>query len=136
MESDESFLTEKQKEILRLKVKGLSQAEIARKLETSRANINSILKRADENIEKSKNTLKIYRKIKSPVKVKIRVNDDIINGIEKLLSKADEEKIHVSSDIPELVSKIKRESNDRLQGRRAIKEIHLLLDEKGKVHVN
>ena len=136
MDIEKSFLTEKQTKVLRLRAKGKTQAEIARKLQTSRSNIHSLEKRAKENIEKSENTLKISKKIKSPVTAKIKINEDIMEASKKLLSKADEKGIHVSSDIPELISKIRNEAKDKLEGRRAIKEIELYLSPNGKVQIS
>ncbi len=136
MDIEKSFLTEKQIEVLKLRARGKTQAEIARELQTSRSNIHSIEKRAKENIEKAENTLKISKKIKSPVMVKIKINEDIMEGSKKLLSKADEKEIHVSSDMPELISKIRNEAEGKLEGRRAIKEIELYLSPNGKVLVS
>lgn len=136
MDIGKSFLTEKQIKVLRLREEGKTQAEIARKLQTSRSNIHSIEKRAKENIEKAENTLQISKKIKSPVMVKIKINEDIMEGSKKLLSKADEKEIHVSSDMPELISKIRNEAEGKLEGRRAIKEIELYLSQNGKVQVS
>jgi len=133
---EESFLTEKQVEVLRLRAEGQTQAEIARELQTSRSNIHSIEKRAKENVEKAKNTLKISKKIESPVSVKIKINEDIMNSSKKLLSKADEKGIHVSSDMPEIISKIRKEAKGKLEGRRAVEKIELYLSPKGKVLVS
>jgi len=61
MREDEKnmFLTDKQIEILRLKKKGMTQADIARSMNTSPGNICIIENTALKNIEKAKNTIKV-----------------------------------------------------------------------------
>ncbi len=135
MEEEKSFLTEDQLRVLELRREGMTQAEIAEKFETSRSNIHSLEKRAKRNIARAEKTLELAKKIRSPVVVKIEINEDIIDGVEKFFSKADEEGIHVSSDTPELISKIREEAGDRLEGRRAVEDIELCLTSEGNVFI-
>lgn len=119
--------------VLELRAKGLSQAEVAQKLETSRANICSLEKRANRNIKRAKNTLKMAKRARAPVRITIEVNEDILDSVEEFFSKADEADIHVSLDTPELISKLREKAGDRLEGRRASGEIELNLTHQGKV---
>ncbi len=136
MEEEKSFLTKEQLQVLKLREKGMTQTEIAKKFGTSRSNIYSIEKRAKRNIERARKTLELSKKIRSPVVVKIGINEDIINGVGKFFSKADEAGIHVSADTPELISKIREEVGNRLEGRRAIEGIELCLTSDGKVFIS
>lgn len=133
---EESFLTKKQTEILKLRSEGLTQTEIAEKLGTSRSNICSLEKRAEQNIEKAEKTIELAQKIKSPVNVKIEIEEDILDSVKKFFSKADEADIHVSYDTPELISKIQNEAGKKLEGRRAIKTIELSLTSEGDVIIS
>lgn len=136
MEEEKSFLTEEQLRVLKLRAKGMTQVEIAKKLGTSRSNIHSLEKRAKRNIDRARKTLELAKKVQSPVTVKIGINEDILEGVEKFFTKADEAGIHVSSDTPELISKIREEAEDKLEGRRAIKNIELCLTSEGEVIVS
>lgn len=135
MNEKESFLTETQTKVLKLKSKGLSQSEIAEKLDTSRSNICSLEKRAKQNIQRAEKTLDLAEKIQSPISVKIHVDEDILDAAKRLFSKADEAEIHVNSDTPEIMSKIRNKAEDKLEGRRAIEEIKLSLSSDGEVNV-
>ncbi len=136
MEEEKSFLTEEQLRVLKLRAEGLTQADIAEKLGTSRSNIHSLEKRAKRNIDRAQKTIELAKKIQSPVVVKIEINEDILNGVEKFFSKADEAGIRVSSDTPELISKIREEAEEKLEGRRAIEDIELVLTSEGNVLVS
>ncbi len=133
MEENESFLTDRQMKVLELRAKGLSQAEVAQELETSRANICSLEKRAERNIERAKRTLKMAKRARAPVRVTIEINEDILESVKKFFSRADEAGIHVSLDTPELISKLRDEAGDRLEGRKASEEIELNLNPQGDV---
>ncbi len=112
----ESFLTETQIKILKLRKKGLTQEEIAKIMNTSRANISMIEKRAKENIEKAKNTLKIYNNIMAPVKITIREGTDVFDIPKLIFKKSDEGDIHVrysSLEILELINKNVKEYIDK-----------------------
>ncbi|KXB05168.1 hypothetical protein AKJ50_01665 [candidate division MSBL1 archaeon SCGC-AAA382A13] len=136
MEKEKTFLTEEQEKILKLRSQGLTQAKIAERLNTSRSNICSLEKRARKNIEKAKKTIKLAKKIQSPVTLTINANEDILNSVKKLFSRANEENIHVALDTPELISKIKNEADEKLEGRRAIKKIELSLTSEGGVIIS
>lgn len=112
----ESFLTETQIKILKLRKKGLTQEEIAKLMNTSRANISMIEKRAKENIEKAKNTLKIYTDIIAPLKITIREGTDVFDIPKLIFKKSDEGDIHVrysSLEILELINKNAKEYIDK-----------------------
>ncbi|KXA90321.1 hypothetical protein AKJ37_00650 [candidate division MSBL1 archaeon SCGC-AAA259I09] len=133
MKSEGTFLTESQEKVLKLRSEGLSQSEIAEKLGTSRSNICSLEKRARQNIKKAEKTVKLAKKIQSPVFLTIEANEDIFDAVKRLFSKANKADIHVSSDTPTLISKIRNEVGEKLEGRKAIGKIKLYLTPKGEV---
>lgn len=135
MDEKKTFLTETQAKVLRLRRKGLSQAKIAEKFGTSRSNICSLEKRAKENIEKAERTLNLARKIRAPVTVTIKPDEDILDSAKDLFRKADEADIHVSLDTPGVISKIEQEADNKLKGRRAVEKIQLSLTPEGEVLV-
>ncbi len=79
MREDEkdTLLTGRQIEVLKLKRKGLSQADIARKLKTTRGNISTIENTALKNIEKAEKTLKLYRALEAPVWMTVPSGTDL-----------------------------------------------------------
>ena len=112
----ESFLTETQMKILKLRKKGLTQEEIAKIMNTSRANISMIEKRAKENVEKAKNTLKIYNDIMAPLKITIEEGTDVFDIPKIIFKKSDEGGIHIkysSLEIMDLINKNAKEHIDK-----------------------
>jgi hypothetical protein len=137
MRSDEKdiFLTDKQIEILKLKKKGLSQADIARKLKTTRGNICIIEGTAQKNIEKAKNTLKLYKTLEAPVWVTIASGMDIYEVPGMLFKEADKKHIKVAVDSAMVIVKIKTEVPDKVRGRITLNEIDISSDEVGNITV-
>jgi HTH-type transcriptional regulator, fmd operon transcriptional regulator len=137
MRSDEKdiFLTDKQIEILKLKKKGLSQADIARKLKTTRGNICIIEGTAQKNIEKAKNTLKLFKTLEAPVWVTIASGMDIYDVPGLLFREADKKHIKVAVDSAMVIVKIKTEVPDKVRGRITLNEIDISSDEAGNITV-
>ena len=137
MRSDEKdiFLTDKQIEILKLKKKGLSQADIARKLKTTRGNICIIEGTAQKNIEKAKNTLKLFKTLEAPVWVTIASGMDLYEVPAMLFKEADKKHIKVAVDAAMVIVKIKTEVPDKVRGRITLNEIDISSDEAGNITV-
>ncbi len=137
MRSDEKdiFLTDKQIEILKLKKKGLSQADIARKLKTTRGNICIIEGTAQKNIVKAKNTLKLYKTLEAPVWVTISSGMDLYEVPAMLFKEADKKRIKVAVDAAMVIVKIKTEVPEKVRGRITLNEIDISSDEAGNITV-
>ncbi|MFQ6129432.1 MAG: Tfx family DNA-binding protein [Candidatus Hadarchaeaceae archaeon] len=129
----ETFLTEAQARVLELRAKGLTQAEIARKLRTSRANVCILERRARENIARAERTLKLAAKLRAPVVLEVKQGDDILEVPRRLFKAADAAKIKVGVGIPDIVAKIREGAGDKLHGRSATKSFDVLLTSEGEV---
>lgn len=129
----DTFLTKMQARVLELRAKGLTQAEIARQLKTSRANVCILEHRARQNIARAEKTLRLSAKLLAPVVLKIKPGDDIMSVPRRLFSAADAAKVDAKLDTPALIAKIRREAQDKLHGRTAIAPIELVLTADGEV---
>lgn len=129
----DTFLTKMQARVLELRAKGLTQAEIAKQLKTSRANVCILERRARQNIARAERTLKLSAKLLAPVVLKIKPGDDIMSMPRRLFSAADAAKVNVKLDTPALIAKIRKEAQDKLKGRAAIAPIELVLTADGEV---
>ncbi len=129
----DTFLTKMQARVLEFRAKGLTQAEIAKQLKTSRANVCILERRARQNITRAERTLKLSAKLLAPVVLKIKPGDDIMSVPGRLFSTADVAKVDVKLDTPALIAKIRREAQDKLRGRTAIAPIELVLTADGEV---
>lgn len=129
----DTFLTEAQAQVLELRAKGLTQAKIARKLRTSRANVCILERRARENIARAERTIKLAAKLRAPVVLKIKQGDDILEVPKRLFKAADAVKIQVKLGTPDIIAKIREGARDKLHGRSATQIFDVVLTSKGEV---
>ncbi|AFC98932.1 DNA-binding protein, Tfx family [Methanocella conradii HZ254] len=130
------FLTDKQIEILRMKKKGMSQADIARALKTTRGNICIIENTALKNIEKAKNTIKFYRAMEAPIWLTIPGGTDLYDIPEIIFKAADKKRIKIAMDSAMVIVKLKTEAADRIRGRLTNDDIDISVDEHGNLTIN
>lgn len=84
-----TLLTPLQLRVLELRAKGYTFEEIARTLNMSRASAYTIYKKALSNIEKARNTLKLYMEITSGVNIVIPRKTSINDIVPIILREAD-----------------------------------------------
>lgn len=131
--SKDTLLTEAQARVLELRVKGLTQAEIARKLRTSRANVCILERRARNNIARAERTLKLVAKLRAPVVFEVRQGDDILEVPKRLFKAADAAKIRVKLSTLDIISKIREGAGDKLHGRSATQSFDVGLTSEGEL---
>ena len=130
-----SFLTKRQLSVLRLRQAGLTQDEIARRIKTTRANISLIEKRARENVERSRETLKEWNSIISPVRITIKKGTDVMTIPELVFAEADRSGIHVRTDSIGLITLIKKEKGDSISNRVVTEEFEIDIALSGEVNI-
>lgn len=114
-----TFLTDRQIEVLKMRKQGLTQEEVAGHLETSRANVSILERRAYENIERAKATLETTKQLEIPTSVTI-MPETIVTDIPRLvLDKADELGIKIRGSCIDILETI------RLRARRKIRGHHV-----------
>ena len=133
--SNKSFLTKRQVMVLRLRQSGLTQEEIARRIKTTRANVSLIEKRARENIDRSRETLKEWESIVSPVRVAIKKGTDVIKIPELVFAEADKQGIHVKSNSLDLITRIKKEKGNVISNRTLDEDMEIDITDSGEVNI-
>jgi Tfx family DNA-binding protein len=121
--------------VLRLRQSGITQEEIARKIKTTRANVSLIEKRARENIDLSRETLKEWESIVSPVRVAIKKGTDVIEIPEMVFAEADKQGIHVKSNSLDLITRIKREKGAAISNRTLNADMEIGITDSGEVNI-
>ncbi|MFH1821336.1 MAG: Tfx family DNA-binding protein [Methanobacteriota archaeon] len=136
IDTNKTHLTQKQFEILKMKIAGKSLSEIAKELQTSRANISSIAKTAEENVKKSKNTLKLVELINWSIKIDVRAGSNVYEISEKVFREADRKKIKISHNYSELVRLITGAlGTKRLKRRKALKNFSIVVSKDGRFDI-
>jgi Tfx family DNA-binding protein len=130
-----SFLTKRQLSVLRLRQAGLTQEEIARRIKTTRANISLIEKRARENVERSKETIREWNSVVSPVRVTVPKGMDVMNIPDIVFAEADKASIHVKCDSIGLITLIKKEKGYAISNRIVNEPFEVDIANSGEVAV-
>jgi Tfx family DNA-binding protein len=133
--SNKSFLTKRQIMVLRLRQSGLTQEEIARRIKTTRANVSLIEKRARENIDRSRETLKEWESVVSPVRVVVKKGTDVIKIPEMVFGEADKQGIHVKSNSLDLITRIKKEKGNIISNRTLDEDMEIDITDSGEVNI-
>jgi Tfx family DNA-binding protein len=130
-----SFLTKRQLAVLRLRQAGFTQEEIARRIKTTRANISLIEKRARENVERSKETIREWNSVVSPVRVTVPKGTDVMNVPDIVFAEADKASIHVKCDSIGLITLIKKEKGNSITNRIVNEPFEIDIANSGEVAV-
>ena len=129
----DTFLTESQLRVLKLRLKGLTQAEIAHTLKTSRANISILEHRAKDNIARAERTLKMAEKLRAPVVISVSQGEDILRIPKKLFEAADAANIRVKQGTADIIAKIQEDAGDKIHGRSATRGFEVALTSEGEI---
>jgi|AGTN01.3.fsa_nt_gi DNA-binding protein, Tfx family len=130
-----SFLTKRQLAVLRLRQAGLTQEEIARRIKTTRANISLIEKRARENVERSKETIREWNSVVSPVRISVPKGTDVMSVPDIVFAEADKASIHVKCDSIGLITLIKKEKGNAISNRMVVEPFEIDIANSGEVAV-
>jgi Tfx family DNA-binding protein len=119
-DADESVLTRRQAEVLALRERGASQAAIADRLGTSRANISKVEASARDNVEKARETVAFASALQAPVRVDIDPGTDLYDVPDMVYAACDEADVKVSLSAPEVMKQVSDAGANAVSGR----EVH------------
>jgi len=129
------FLTEEQLKILQLRLGGMTQEEVAKKLNTSRQNVSLIERRALKNISKAELTLKAYRRLRTAATVKLSVGTHLVDVPRMLIDAGDMAGVKIRVSFPLVYKSLRDEAGDSIQGTRVVKPILLHILSDGRIDV-
>ena len=112
-----SVLTRRQAEILVLRDRGYSQAAIADRLGTSRANVANIEASGRENVQKARETVRFVEAMKAPVRVPIHPGTDIYDVPDEVFDACNEADIKVAHTAPDLMKRLLDEAAEAIRDR-------------------
>lgn len=133
--ADETVLTDRQVEVLELREKGYTQAEVADELGTSDSNVSAVERAAEENVAKARRTLELLRAVRAPVRFTVPPNADFENLLETVYARGDEAGVKVKYCRPELQSHLYGELEAYTDGNRLEIGVTVGLTEEGEVRI-
>ncbi|RKD93317.1 Tfx family DNA-binding protein [Halopiger aswanensis] len=132
---DSSVLTHRQAQVLALRERGISQADIAEALGTSRANVSSIESSARENLEKARETVAFAEALRAPVRVRVPAGTDLYDVPDLVYEACDEAGVKVDYTAPDLMKVVSDSAGSAVSGREVSTPLIIGVTSKGMVRV-
>ncbi len=130
----DTLLTERQKEVLRLRKQGLTQQAIADRLGTSKANVCTIEKSANENIRRAKEALEFLYTLDATELCTIPGGTDLMNVPEIIYKAAAPTNIKIIYDTLGLINRISSYIPEKFKGRQVKEDICVYLNTEGDLY--
>lgn len=128
----DSFLTPSQIKVLELRAQGLTQDEVAELIGTTRVNVSITEKRAKENVEKARNTLRTFEML-HPVVLSIPRGTDLFQVPVLIFREADKHGVKVLYNTTSLIGILRRRAKAKIIGNRVAEGFKILILRGGKV---
>lgn len=129
------LLTEEQYKVLKLRLNGLTQREIAEILKTSRENVAILEKRAKRNIKLAEETLNTYKSLLAVAKVEIKEGTHLVDVPRLVIDAADKAKVKLKANFTRIYDEIRFKAGDHVKGTYIVKPITILIFKNGDVDV-
>ena len=130
---NDTVLTDRQMEILKIRTCGSSQSEIADMFKTTKQNISSIERAARRKIERAENTIKFVKMLKAPVWIVIKENTPLAEIVEKIYTEGDNKNIHAIYDETALTAKVEEDAKGKIRHRKALAKLEIGITGEGDV---
>ena len=134
-ESPDSFLTDRQLEVLRLRQQGCSQQDIAERLGTTRSNISILEKRAHQNIARAERTLQQWMMIRAPITCRAKAGTDVFDLPRMIFAAADEKGMRLPVTSLDIVVQLQRRAPRLFKKRALEQDAEIYVTEEGDVLV-
>lgn len=134
-EPETSVLTHRQAQVLALRERGISQADIADALGTSRANVSSIESSARENLSKARETVAFEEALRAPVRVRVPAGTDLYDVPQLVYEACDEQGVKVDYTAPDLMKAVSDAAGAAVSGREIVTPLIVGVTSEGMVRV-
>ena len=129
-----SLLTERQKEILRYRKRGMTQQQVADIIHTSKPNVCLIEKMALRKIRQAEATLVYLKRLDARLICTLEAGSDLFDTIPLIVGEARKAGIHLPDNPIDLINRIRLENPGRIHGRYIRENIDLFLQTDGELH--
>ena len=130
---EDTFLTERQAEVLALRNDGLTQREIAERLGTSVANVSGVESSARRNVEAASRTLDLARLLECSVRFRVDGGFDLRELVDEVYERGDDAGIRVAYAEPALTTRLHELLGDLIEERRLVDSVEVGITGEGTV---
>jgi Tfx family DNA-binding protein len=134
-ESLDSFLTERQLKVLKMRLSGRSQQEVADSFGTTRSNISILEKRAHQNIARAERTLQQWMMLRAPISVQAQAGTDVFELPKMIFAAADEKGMRLPITSLDIVVQLRRKAPRLFKKRALERDARIYVTEEGEVLV-
>jgi len=129
------LFTELQFKVLRHRMEGLSQDEIASMLGTTRENVTIIERRARRNIKLAEETLRAYKLLLSVANIRVEAGTHLIDVPGILVKAGDKFGIKLKINFTRVYDEIRFKARDCISGSKVMKPFTIAIFRDGSVEV-
>ncbi len=130
------LLTELQYRVLELRLRrGLSQAEAARVLGTSRENVAIAEKRALRNIELAERTISAYRYLLRVAEVVVEPGTHLVDIPSMVVKAGDTANVKVAANFTRIYDEVRFKARECVEGRHVVRPIRIAVLRDGSIEV-
>ena len=129
------LLTKAQVEIIRLRLAGLTQEEIARRRGTTHQDVAAIEKGGKRNIRLAEETIRAYEGLTSVTSIEIEPGTHMVDIPRQVLNAADKANIKLKADFTRIYNEIKYKAAGFVEGTKVVKPITLHIHKDGDIEV-
>lgn len=135
IDASSTILTERQVEVLELRLDGLTQHEVADKLGTTDANISAIERAAEANVDKARQTLHLMRILRSSTRFSAPAGTEFEDLVDKVFAHADRAGIRIGYTRPNLYAHLYQELEAHTRHNQLNTDADIGLTRAGEVQV-
>lgn len=129
----ETFLTERQAEVLALRNDGLTQREIADRLGTSVANVSGVESSARRNVAAAARTLDLARLLECSVRFPVAAGVDLRELVDEVYAHGDDADLRIAHAEPELTTHLHELLDGLIEDRRLVESVEVGVTREGEV---
>jgi len=122
-----SLLTDRQVQVLKLRSRGLTQADAAKQLKTTRENVSILESRARRNISRAKATIEVLQDLEMAARVLIKPETPVLEMARIVLKKADNSNVRLRLDCIDLLERIKMKARSKIRAKKVVKPISIVI---------
>ncbi|MDD3857749.1 MAG: Tfx family DNA-binding protein [Methanoculleus sp.] len=130
----QGLLTDRQKEVLRYRKKGLTQQQIAEIIHTSKANVCTIEKAAFENISRARETLEFLYTLDAIHLCTLKNGLDLLKAPELIYAEAEKQGLKVKYDTISLINRLRDANPERFSGRQVREDVEIYINKDGDLY--
>lgn len=134
-DEEAASLTRRQAEVLALRERGASQAEIAELFGTSRANISGVESSARRNVEQARESVAFVEALSAPVRVAVDPGTNVYDLPDRVYEACDEAGVKVGHSGAELIRLVSEAAADDVVDNEVVAPILVSVGADGEVQV-